>query len=132
MTTAEATTIADLNDRFRKGDNRLGITQVTAGVNALTSEQQQELFRLVRVFDDFTAENDPYRARDFGSVEMDGEKYFWKIDLDLDMRYHPKVPSDLASTHRTVIIQPQRILIIMHSSEILKHKARATQSTHSL
>jgi Protein of unknown function (DUF3768) len=113
MTTETATTaptIADLNDRFRKGDRTLGKHMASARVNALTSEQQQELTRLVRVFNDFTEGNDPHGERDFGSVELNEEKYLWKIDYyDLSYDYGSEDPSDLAQT--------RRVLTIMHSSE---------------
>jgi Protein of unknown function (DUF3768) len=108
--TATASTIAQLNDRFRKGDRKLGIERTTEMVEALSSEQQQELFRLVRTFDQFTEENDPYGEHDFGTVYMDDEKYFWKIDyFDLAIEYQSEDPSDPAVT--------RRMLTIMHSSE---------------
>jgi Protein of unknown function (DUF3768) len=110
MTTATATTIAELNDRFRKGDRTLGKHMASVLVNALTSEQQQELTRLVRVFDKFDEGNDPYGERDFGSVEMDGEKYFWKTDYyDLNYEYGSEDPSDPTVT--------RRVMTILHSSE---------------
>jgi Protein of unknown function (DUF3768) len=110
MTTATATTIAELNDRFRKGDRTLGKHMASVLVNALTSEQQQELTRLVRVFDTFTEGNDTYAERDFGSVEMDGEKYFWKIDYyDTEFEYGAEDPSDPRYT--------RRVMTLLHSSE---------------
>jgi Protein of unknown function (DUF3768) len=109
-TTQSATTIAHLNDRFRKGDRSLGKHMASVMVNALTSEQQQELTRLVRVFNDFTEDNDPYSERDFGSVEMEGEKYFWKIDYyDTEFEYGAEDPSDPRYT--------RRVMTIMHNSE---------------
>jgi Protein of unknown function (DUF3768) len=108
--TATASKIAELNDRFRQGDRKLGIQRTTQMVCALDSEQQQELFQLVRTFDQFTEENDPHEERDFGTIHMDEEKYFWKIDYyDLEMEYHSEDPSDPAVT--------RRMLTIMHSSE---------------
>ncbi len=110
MTTAEVTTIADLNDRFRKGDRTLGKHMASARVNALTSEQQQELTRLVRVFNDFTEGNDPHGEHDFGAVEFEGEKWFFKLDyFDAEFEYGAEDPSD---PHYC-----RRLLTIMHSSE---------------
>jgi hypothetical protein len=108
--TETATTIANLNDRFRKGDRTLGKHTASVLVNALTSEQQQELTRLVRVFNDFTEGNDPYGEHDFGSIEFEGEKYFWKISYyDPTLEYLSEDPSDPSVT--------RRVLTIMHSSE---------------
>jgi Protein of unknown function (DUF3768) len=107
---ATASTIAHLNDRFRKGDRKLGVQRTTDMVRALSSEQQQELFRLVRMFDQFDEGNDPHGERDFGTIYMDEEKYFWKIDyFDLEMEYQSEDPSDSAVT--------RRVMTIMHSSE---------------
>jgi Protein of unknown function (DUF3768) len=109
-TTQTATMIAELNDRFRKGDRTLGKHIASVLVNALNSEQQQELTRLVRVFNDFTEGNDPHQEHDFGSVEMDSEKYFWKIDyFDSEFEYGAEDPSDPRYT--------RRLLTLLHSSE---------------
>lgn len=70
------TTIAKLNDRFRQGDHSLGKICTTQAVNSLPSADQQELFRLLRTFNDFTPGNDPYGEHDFGSIEFQGETYF--------------------------------------------------------
>ena len=67
--------IATLNDEFRK--NSTGCT-VTQGVAAL--EFVGEIFESVRLFDDFTEDNDPYGEHDFGSFEHFAHKFFWKID----------------------------------------------------
>jgi Protein of unknown function (DUF3768) len=110
MTTATAITIAELNDRFRKGDRTLGKHMASVLVNALNSEQQQELTRRVRVFNDFTEGNDPYGEHDFGSIEFESEKWFWKISYyDQNLEYLSEDPSDPTQT--------QRLLTIMHSSE---------------
>ena len=108
--TATASKIAELNDRFRKGDRKLGVQRTTEMVRALNSEQQQELFRLVRTFDQFTEENDPHEEHDFAIVELDEEEYFWKIDyFDLEMEYQSEDPSNPSVT--------RRVMTIMHSSE---------------
>ena len=35
----------------------------------------------MRTFTDFTPDNDPYGEHDFGSFELAGRKFLWKIDL---------------------------------------------------
>ncbi|MGR3280087.1 DUF3768 domain-containing protein [Acaryochloris marina NIES-2412] len=113
MTTTEATqapTIAQLNDRFRQGDHTLGQTFPSLWVSSLPSEAQQELFRLVRVFDNFTPGNDPWEEHDKGQIEFQGEQYLWKIDYyALDLKHGSKDPSNPAVT--------TRVLTLMHASE---------------
>ncbi|MBD2772604.1 DUF3768 domain-containing protein [Iningainema tapete] len=72
--------IAELNDRFRQGDASLGITRITRGVQALPPGKLVQLIQLVRSFDKFIPKNDPYDEHDLAVVEMDGIRYFYKID----------------------------------------------------
>ncbi|UJB72751.1 DUF3768 domain-containing protein (plasmid) [Acaryochloris sp. 'Moss Beach'] len=113
MTTTEATqtpTIAQLNDRFRQGDHTLGQVYTTQLVKSLSSEEQQELFRLVRVFDEFTEDNDPWQEHDYGRIEFKGEQYLWKIDyFDKKLEYGSNDPGNPKVT--------TRVLTLMHSSE---------------
>lgn len=113
MTTTEATqapTIAQLNDRLRKGDHSLGRIFQTQGVSSLSSEDQQELFRLLRTFDDFTPDNDPYGEHDCAGFEFQGERYLFKIDYyDRTLEYGSEDPGNTAVT--------TRVLTLMHSSE---------------
>jgi hypothetical protein len=110
MTPAHASKIQELNDRFRKGDRSLGKTVVSESVSRLQPEQQLALTQLVRAFNNFTEGNDPHGEHDFGNVEFDGEKYFWKIDYyDTEFKYGAEDPSDESYTCR--------VLTIMHSSE---------------
>ncbi|ABW32320.1 DUF3768 domain-containing protein [Acaryochloris marina] len=113
MATIEATyasTIAQLNDEFRQGNHSLGRIFTTPGVDALSSEDQQELFRLVRTFDEFTEDNDPRGERDFGFIKFKGEVFNFKIDYYApDMIHGSEDPEDLTIT--------TRVLTLMHSSE---------------
>ena len=113
MTTTEATqapTIAQLNDRFRQGDYTLGQVYTTQLVQGLSSQEQQELFRLVRTFDDFNEENDPWEEHDFGSIEFKDGKYLFKIDYYApDLKRGSEDPSNPKVT--------TRVLTLMHSSE---------------
>ena len=39
-------------------------------------------------FDAFPKDNDPSRERDFGAVELEGERYFWKMNYyDRSLRF---------------------------------------------
>lgn len=104
------TTIRDLNDRFRKGDNTLGQYVMTSGVQALPPDQVMELIRMVRDFDQFTADNDPYGEHDSGKVTLSGKNYFFKIDY-----YDPTLTalsSDPASPNAT-----RRVMTLMRADE---------------
>lgn len=54
--------------------------------------------------------NDPYEQHDFGSVEVDNELYFWKIEyFNNEMDAGSEDPSDVSQT--------KRLLTIMHASD---------------
>lgn len=97
--------IAELNDRFRKGDMSLGQYNFTQGVQALAPEKQQQLIQLVRDFDSFTPGNDPYGERDFGKVSLDDESYYFKIDYyDPILTHHSKDPASPNATRRVLML----------------------------
>ncbi len=79
-----AATIAALNDALRTfpwaGNNTLGRTMLTRGVDAEGPEFVLRVLNAVAGFTAFPADNDPYGEHDFGSVEVDGHTIFWKID----------------------------------------------------
>ena len=72
--------IRELNDAFRSTMTG-GRVLMTAGVDALPSDVKAMVIRKVATFSEFTAENDPHGEHDFGSFELAGNKFFWKIDL---------------------------------------------------
>ncbi len=97
--------IRELNDALRQGRCQNGTVLLTKGVNALGYETVLEVAEAVKSFDAFTEHNDPHGERDFGSVEVQGEKIFWKIDpYDLSKQYGSPDPSDPAVTHRVLTI----------------------------
>ena len=103
--------IAQLNDKARKGrlpgSTKMMLTRVVA---ALPDETISTLRRNVAQFDAFTEDNDPYGERDFGAIELEGERYFWKIDYyDRTLRFGAEDPSDMTET--------VRVLTLMHASE---------------
>ena len=53
---------------------------ITPGVRALGVAALSALIQAVREFDAFTPDNDPYEEHDFGSIDLCGERIFWKID----------------------------------------------------
>ena len=98
-----------LNDNFRStfvGGRLL----TTAGVAELPVDTKARLLLAVQSFNNFTKDNDPHHEHDFGSIELEGETYFWKMDYyDLDGRYASEDPSDPEQT--------TRVLTIMRASE---------------
>ena len=71
--------IAAQNDEFRK-TGKGGRVMLTAGINALGHSAANSIINLVRTFNDFNANNDPYAEHDFGSFMDGGLKVFWKIE----------------------------------------------------
>ena len=103
--------IAHLNDKARKG-LLPGSTKVlvTPLVTALPEPLLSCLQDAVSQFDAFTEDNDPYGERDFGAVEIEGERYFWKIDYyDRSLRFGAEDPSNISET--------VRVMTLMHASE---------------
>jgi hypothetical protein len=98
--------IRDLNDAFRKTlDPKLGRTMLTAGITALSSDIRALAIRRVATFDAFSADNDPHGEHDFGSFDLAGHKFFFKLDY-----YDPSLdggsddPADPAKTTRVLTL----------------------------
>ena len=105
----QAEAIRDLNDKFRRSLTG-GTLLLTAGIVALGAEAQARIIEAVRAFNTFTPDNDPYGEHDFGSVEVDGQKIFFKFDyFDLNRAMHSDDPADPSKT--------ERVMTIMLSSE---------------
>lgn len=73
--------IARLNDRYRCDGLGHGRTMITRGIGAEGEGFVTKVLAAVRAFDGFTADNDPRGEHDFGVLEIDGVRVFWKIDL---------------------------------------------------
>ena len=101
--------IRELNDAFRTTFTG-GRVMMTAGVNEKAPEFRARLIAAVQSFDHFDKGNDPHGEHDFGSAEIEGEKFFFKIDYyDLAMSQHSV---DAANPEATI-----RVLTIMHAEE---------------
>ena len=98
--------VADLNDAFRKTlDPTLGRMMLTAGVNALPSDVRAMAIRKVATFDAFGGDNDPHGEHDFGSFELAGHKFFFKLDYyDPDIEFDSDDPADPAKTMRVLTL----------------------------
>lgn len=97
-------TIALLNDTFRKTLSG-GKVLMTSGVAALPTDVVAMAIRKVVTFDGFTADNDPYREHDFGSFDLAGSRFMWKIDyFDQRCEFGSDNPADPAKTTRVLTI----------------------------
>lgn len=121
MTKTTTNKIAELNDRFRKATGSsdpagisLGRKFLTSGVRALGLEASVAIAERVMAFDSFTADNDPYEEHDFGSVDYEGQRIFWKIDyydrasFGTGRDVGSEDPSDPAKTLRVLTIMLAR------------------------
>ncbi|MEW8508949.1 MAG: DUF3768 domain-containing protein [Candidatus Thiodiazotropha sp.] len=94
-----------LNDRFRTKWIGNGSLVITVGVKNQGELFVREAIRAVHEFHTFTPDNDPWHEHDFGSVELSGEKIFWKIDYyNLDLSAGSEDPADETRTHRVLTI----------------------------
>lgn len=96
--------IALLNDAFRKSFSG-GKVVMTTGVDVLPDMVKAAVLQKVATFGEFTDANDPYGEHDFGSFELVGRKFFWKIDCyDRELRNRSKDPSNPEQTMRVLTI----------------------------
>jgi len=52
----------------------------TQGFHCLEPETQQKVFQQIQTYNDWDSGNDPYGEHDFGVIEADDEKFYFKID----------------------------------------------------
>ena len=96
--------IALLNDEFRR-TFRGGTVMMTSGVDELPDCVKAEALVQVAMFSQFTVDNDPHDEHDFGSFDLVGRKFFWKIDYyDKDLQYGSEDPSDPERTMRVLTL----------------------------
>lgn len=110
-TTPPETTEAEKRRRVRELNDALrttfsgGHVLLTSGVQALGERSVVTLLRNVRSFSAFTRDNDPYGEHDFGALEHEGHKVFWKIDYyDRTLSIGSDDPSDPSATCRVLTI----------------------------
>jgi hypothetical protein len=103
--------VAKTSERIRVLNDNLRSTFVggqvvmTAGVASLSLDVKTHVLIAVQSFADFNADNDPHDKHDFGSFEIAGEKFFWKIDYyDSDMTFGSDDPADPERTRRVLTV----------------------------
>lgn len=98
-----------LNDELRT-KLRGGAAVMTPGVAALGAEAVNRAIQAISVFNNFCEDNDPHQEHDFGAIDIEGQKVFFKIDYySLDLQSGSEDPSDPTVT--------QRVMTVMLASE---------------
>ena len=97
--------IRALNDAWRRCRRGHGRTFITAGLHAQGPAFVAKVMVLVRSFEDFTPDNDPWGEHDFGALTVEGRKVFWKIDYyDPTLTMGSEDPSDESKTCRVLTV----------------------------
>ena len=110
---AASAAIRALNDKLRQTLTG-GKVMITAGIQAMSPEDQARVLAAVRAFDAFTDENDPWGEHDMGAldVEVDGpgfgtttHRIFFKHDYyDPTLSFLSDDPADPSKTVRVLTI----------------------------
>lgn len=101
---AQTARIRELNDNLRKNLTG-GRVLITPGVAALGPSSVERVVKAITIFDDFCNENDPYTEHDFGALDVEGQKVFFKIDYySKDFKNGSPDPSDPAVTERVITL----------------------------
>jgi hypothetical protein len=93
-----------LNDNFRTTfvGGRVVLTQ---GVSEMSMDERARILLAVQSFKDFDSGNDPHGEHDFGSFELAGETYFFKVDYySPDLQGGSEDPADPGKTTRVLTI----------------------------
>jgi hypothetical protein len=102
--TAQTARIRELNDNLRRNLTG-GRIVMTPGIAALGPERVDRVVKAITVFDDFCNENDPYTEHDFGALDVEGKKVFFKIDAyDKSFSYASPDPTDPTVTERVITL----------------------------
>lgn len=96
--------IRELNDALRTTFQG-GVVQMTRGVKELHTSLVPLVLHEVRMFTAFTPDNDPHGEHDFGNFEIEGRRFFWKIDYyDKTMQHGSEDPANPDMTTRVLTI----------------------------
>jgi hypothetical protein len=102
---------AETKDRIRRLNDDLrqaftgGRVVMTDGVAAIPEGDLAKLLEGLRRFDEFAKDNDPHGEHDFGTIDLAGQTYFFKVDYYApDMDGGSEDPADPAKTTRLLTI----------------------------
>lgn len=96
--------IRQLNDQLRtlRGE---GIIHICGALSEMDEEFQKKVMLAVATFAGFNTGDDPYGEHDFGAVEVDGQKFYFKIDYyDRTLEHGSEDPADPAVTKRVMSV----------------------------
>ena len=113
--TPDASILANHNDQFRrhkclgmpKTIQLTGLIVMTQSLSALDPMFIMRARIAIGHLDVFEPDNDPERFHDFGSVEIEGQKVWFKIDLfeaGSGKRYGAETPDNPATTERVMTL----------------------------
>jgi len=104
MTETKTATISRLNDTLRT-EGIGGKVLMTNGIQGLSHTLRADVFQAIREYSKFDADNDPYGEHDFGSVAIEGQSYFFKVDYyGPDYQSGSTDPSDPEVTRRVMTV----------------------------
>ena len=96
--------IRELNDLLRATFTG-GRVVITAAIAALDEAARARIISTARTFNSFTRHNDPYGEHDCFFFQVEGERYFAKVDyFNLSMEYGSDDPADPTVTMRVLTI----------------------------
>lgn len=99
------TRVRILNDRFRIEGQGNGTVMLTPGIQNAGQAFIVAAIDAVITFKNFSEDNDPWGEHDFGAVEIDGQKVFWKLDCyDPTLTHMSDNAANDACTHRVLTI----------------------------
>ncbi len=105
MTEEHTKTIQQLNDTFRKTGQGGDTFTTRALLDTFNADDLLLIHQKIRAFGGFTEDNDPYQEHDFGAIDHQGQKIFWKIDYYApDMQHGSENPADPKQTKRVLTI----------------------------
>lgn len=97
-----AVELAALNDQARSTLTACTVF-FTCGISDLN--QDARILQLLKGYNDFTPENDPYGEHDFGAFDLGDVRIWWKFDYyDLQMEHASPDPTDPGCTTRVLTI----------------------------
>ena len=109
------TRIVELNDRCRMGLDRSARIVATRDCLATIAKGDRNIdlviaqARLLKAVRDFRFAADDRTEHDFGALDLDGERIFFKIDYyDAALEYGSEDPSDASITTRVLTIMLAR------------------------
>jgi hypothetical protein len=105
---SSSTRIREINDTLRTALPPRNL-HITSGVKALPASLRAKALALVRAYDKFTIETDPFNEHEFGAFEIQGHHFCWKIEaFDKELRYGSEDPSDPEKTTRILVLMLAR------------------------